>query len=167
VEAPGGSSYKRDGDESGCCEEQRGGSIPPLHTHSPLVASLRAGANLARAAQSSGTVSVSSCGTRPTFHEVIARGIAAALEQAAKPNGHCRQGRLMSSEDIATFEIEVAVFALIPEYHQVKVRALDGRQYAITRHTAGVNLDQLREGQRLLCNVTKNLPRVLSAQILE
>jgi hypothetical protein len=55
------------------------------------------------------------------------------------------------------------VIALIPQFHQVKVRDSEGRVYALTRKTQGVDLSNLREGQRLTCTVTRRLARVLSA----
>jgi hypothetical protein len=63
-------------------------------------------------------------------------------------------------------QVEATVFALIPEYHQVKVRARDGHVYSLTERTRGVRLDALREGQRLACKVTRRLPRVVSAEVL-
>ena len=59
--------------------------------------------------------------------------------------------------------VEAAVVVLIPEYHQVIVRDDDGRQYALTRKTQGIDLAALRVGQRVVCTVTRRLPRVLAA----
>jgi len=68
------------------------------------------------------------------------------------------------SEDAGeTRRVETVVVALIPEYHQVKVRDGDGRIYALTRKTEGVDLAALQEGQRVVCTVTRKLPRVLTA----
>lgn len=68
------------------------------------------------------------------------------------------------SEDVGeTRRVETVVVALIPEYHQVKVRDDDGRLYALTRKTQGVDLASLHEGQRVVCTVTRKLPRVLTA----
>jgi hypothetical protein len=64
-----------------------------------------------------------------------------------------------------TRSVETVVVALIPEYHQVKVRDRDGHVYALTRKTAGVRLGDLHEGQQVLCTVTRRLPRVLSAAL--
>lgn len=63
-------------------------------------------------------------------------------------------------------QVEATVLVLVPEYHLVKVQSKDGHQYSLTRHTRGVNLTELHEGQKLLCTVTRRLPRVLTAQIL-
>ena len=60
--------------------------------------------------------------------------------------------------------VETTVFALVPEYRQVKVRAQDGRQYALTEQTEGVKLEQLHEGQRVRCVVTRSMPRVVTAE---
>ena len=62
-----------------------------------------------------------------------------------------------------TRRVETVVVALIPEYHQVKVRDVDGHLYALTRKTQGVDLASLHEGQRVVCTVTRKLPRVLTA----
>ena len=66
------------------------------------------------------------------------------------------------SED-GTRVVETVVFALVPEYHQVKVRDGEGHVYALTRKTAGVELGSLQEGQRVVCKVTREFPRVLAA----
>jgi len=72
--------------------------------------------------------------------------------------------RQTSPEDAGeTRRVETVVVALIPEYHQVKVRDDDGHLYAITRKTQGVDLAALHEGQRVVCTVTRKLPRVLIA----
>jgi hypothetical protein len=63
-----------------------------------------------------------------------------------------------------TREVETVVFALIPEFEQVKVRDNAGHVYALTPMTRGVDLLALREGQRIVCTVTHRLPRVLSAK---
>ena len=62
-----------------------------------------------------------------------------------------------------TREVETVVFALIPEFEQVKVRDDAGHIYALTRMTRGVDLLALHEGQRIVCTVTRKLPRVLTA----
>ena len=72
---------------------------------------------------------------------------------------HAQHGRSQGSDEAR--EVDAVVFALIPEYGQVKVRDADGRVYAITRKTQGVDLDALREGQHVRCTVTRKLPRVL------
>jgi hypothetical protein len=63
-----------------------------------------------------------------------------------------------------THEVETVVFALIPEFEQVKVRDDAGHIYALTPMTRGVDLVALHEGQRIVCTVTHRLPRVLSAK---
>ena len=63
-------------------------------------------------------------------------------------------------------QVEATVLVLVPEYHLVKVQSQDGHQYSLTRHTRGVNLADLHEGQKLLCTVTRRLPRVLTARVL-
>ena len=69
-----------------------------------------------------------------------------------------------SSEDAGdTRCVEAVVVGLIPEFHQVIVRDDDGHQYALTRKTQGIDLAALRVGQRVVCTVTRRLPRVLAA----
>ena len=63
-----------------------------------------------------------------------------------------------------TRKVETVVFALIPEFEQVKVRDDAGHIYALTPMTRGVDLLALHEGQRIVCTVTRRLPRVLSAE---
>ena len=63
-----------------------------------------------------------------------------------------------------TREVETVVFALIPEFEQVKVRDDAGHVYALTPMTRGLDLLALHEGQRIVCTVTRRLPRVLSAE---
>jgi hypothetical protein len=62
-----------------------------------------------------------------------------------------------------TRRVESIVVALIPEYHQVKVRDGEGHLYALTRETRGIDLTALHVGQRIVCTVTRKLPRVLGA----
>ena len=63
--------------------------------------------------------------------------------------------------------IEAVVVALVPEYHQVMVRDDVGHLYALTRKTQGIDLAALREGQRVVCTVTRKLPRVLTAAAVD
>lgn len=65
-----------------------------------------------------------------------------------------------------TRRVEVVVVALIPEYHQASARDEEGHLYALTRHTSGIDLTSLHEGQKLTCIVTRHLPRVLSASTI-
>jgi hypothetical protein len=73
-----------------------------------------------------------------------------------------RRGQTSPEDAGETRRIEAIVVALIPEYHQVKVRDGDGHLYALTRKTQGVALAALHEGQRVVCTVTRRLPRVLT-----
>ena len=68
-----------------------------------------------------------------------------------------------SSDEGETRRVDTVVVALVPEYHQVKVRDGDGHLYALTRKTQGADLAALHEGQRVVCTVTRKLPRVLTA----
>ena len=62
--------------------------------------------------------------------------------------------------------VEVTVLAVILEFDQVLAEDAKGNRYAITRRTKGIELDLLREGQRITCRVTVKLPRVLSATLV-
>ena len=64
-----------------------------------------------------------------------------------------------------TYRVEAVVVAVIPEFHQVQVLDADGHLYALTRKTRGIDLAALREGQRVVCTVTRTLPRVLAAAV--
>ena len=64
-----------------------------------------------------------------------------------------------------TRRVEAVVVAVVPEYHQVMVRDADGHLYSLTRKTRGIDLAALREGQRVVCTVTRTLPRVLAAAV--
>ncbi|MFT3819808.1 MAG: hypothetical protein QM750_19720 [Rubrivivax sp.] len=77
-----------------------------------------------------------------------------------------RRGASGPQGEVETRRVETIVFALIPEFEQVKVRDSDGHIYALTRKTRGVDLGALHEGQRVLCTVTRELPRVLSAEAI-
>ena len=65
-----------------------------------------------------------------------------------------------------TERVVTVVFACVPEFELVYVRAPDGRQFALTPQTDGISLPTLREGQRVECIVTRRLSRVLSAELL-
>jgi hypothetical protein len=54
----------------------------------------------------------------------------------------------------------------IPDFHQTRIEAEDGHQYAVVRRTAGIPWDQLQEGQRVRCLVTTDsFPRCV--EVLE
>ena len=73
--------------------------------------------------------------------------------------------RAHSAASEQTRDVSAVVFAVVPEYHQVKVRDPDGHVYSLTRKTEGIQLSDLHEGQRIVCTVTRRLPRVLRATI--
>ena len=79
--------------------------------------------------------------------------------------GACSQHPSTIHDD-GTRQIDAVVFALVPEFHQVKVRDCEGHIYALTRKTEGVDLAALREGQNVRCTVTRKLPRVLRAEAI-
>lgn len=84
-----------------------------------------------------------------------------AKSKSSRPHDAGESG---STGDDETHEVDTVVFALIPEFELVKVRDREGHFYALTPMTRGVNLLALYEGQRIVCVVTRKLPRVLSAQ---
>ena len=58
--------------------------------------------------------------------------------------------------------VEATVFAVLSGYKQVRVKTMDGFQYAISETTPGVDWNSLHEGQRIECTMTKSLmPRVV------
>ena len=83
------------------------------------------------------------------------------VSDAISLNRHADQ-----ADEEETHKVEAVVFALIPEFWQVKVRDDAGHIYALTRMTLGVDLRALHEGQRIVCTVTRRLPRVLSAEFV-
>lgn len=84
-----------------------------------------------------------------------------ANSTSTRPHGAGESGLTGADE---THEVDTVVFALIPEFQQVKVRDREGHVYALTAKTRGVDLLALHEGQRIVCVVARSLPRVLSAQ---
>lgn len=60
--------------------------------------------------------------------------------------------------------VEATVVACIPGFELVMVRTADEFQYALTPATAGISLQNLREGQRVRCVVTRRLRRVIAAE---
>jgi hypothetical protein len=63
--------------------------------------------------------------------------------------------------------IRATVFAVVPEFKQVRLQSSDGHHYAITAKTPGIDWKSLREGQCVECIVTTTLlPRVLEAHAL-
>ena len=64
------------------------------------------------------------------------------------------------------FVVEGIVVAVIPEFHQARVRTAEGSLLAITRHTAGLHFGDLLEGQLVGCEVTRRFPRVLRAWLV-
>lgn|GEM_PF-4224415 len=61
--------------------------------------------------------------------------------------------------------VEAMVCAVIPEFNQVHVESSDGRQYAITAKTAGVDSDELQVGRRLQLTVDDR-GRVMHAALI-
>ncbi|MCK7500319.1 MAG: hypothetical protein MZW92_66030 [Comamonadaceae bacterium] len=67
-----------------------------------------------------------------------------------------------------TAVVDVTVFAnLFPDWGQVRVATVDGKWYVITPETPGVQAQTLREGQRLRCEVSVRVPKVLFAELLD
>ena len=75
-------------------------------------------------------------------------------------------GRSRSVAVDETRSVEAVVVAIIPEFHQAKVRDSAGHLYALTRRTNGFTLESLQEGQRVRCTVTCRLPRVLRIELI-
>lgn len=62
--------------------------------------------------------------------------------------------------------MDAMVVAVLPEMHHAKIRDTLGRQYSITDKTNGVDPQELREGQKLHCVVTKDYPRIIHASVI-
>ena len=96
---------------------------------------------------------------------MVSRLLHSQAGSSAQPSAaRDRDSRACDEEDFR--QVEATVFALIPEYHQVKVGTRDGHVYSLTERSRGVRLDALREGQRLAGKVTRRLLRVVSAEVL-
>lgn len=68
---------------------------------------------------------------------------------------------------VKTRLVTAKVVAVLTELKQVRVETDDGRQYAITENTPGINWRLLNQGQWVECVVTTSaLPRVLEARAL-
>lgn len=78
---------------------------------------------------------------------------------------HDTLGREPRKED-KTREIDGTVVALVPAYHQAKVKDGEGHLYAITEQTAGLKPQFLRMGQKVRCTVTLRFPRVIRAELV-
>lgn len=70
--------------------------------------------------------------------------------------------------EMETFEVRATVIAVVPEYHQAIAQSPDEQwELAITRHTEGVSLDEVQEGQVYLLTVQDfRFPRVVRAQLI-
>ena len=62
--------------------------------------------------------------------------------------------------------VEGKVVEVLPGLGLAHVRTADGQILGITRQTSGVGFNLLRPGQRLRCQVTGRLHRVLHADVL-
>lgn len=78
----------------------------------------------------------------------------------------CESDKGANGDDVATRTVEAVVVALLPAFGQVRVEAVDGCHYALTRRTQGIDLGSLIEGQRLTCQVAARLSIVLSADAI-
>ena len=67
---------------------------------------------------------------------------------------------------MTTRTVDATVIALIPEYRQAELRAVDGTRFALTEHTPGIALANVREGQHYRCTVTLRFAKVLHAELL-
>lgn len=57
------------------------------------------------------------------------------------------------------------VTGVFPEYNQAHAEALGGLSLAVNRRTPGINLDELRPGDRLVCEVEWHPTAVLHARV--
>ena len=67
---------------------------------------------------------------------------------------------------LEVFNVEAVVVALLPESQVAKIHTADGREFFISRHTDGGCFEELREGTRVACVVTRRPRVVLSASVL-
>ena len=64
-------------------------------------------------------------------------------------------------------EVDLTVFAVIPEYSLAMTRDADDHQYSVASKTPGIKVDELQVGMRLRCVVTTRLARILGGQVVE
>jgi hypothetical protein len=85
-------------------------------------------------------------------------------------------GRALTPEVVDQLKIEarsrwlyLEIIAIIPEYHQVKVKCDIGHQYSLTRKTEGFYLSRCTVGNKVRCLVTSppDLPRVLRVEFVD
>lgn len=69
-----------------------------------------------------------------------------------------------TANDEETRFLETVVIALVPEIRLVVVTDAEGRHYAITRRTQGVDCTSLQEGKKILCEVSARTGVVVSAK---
>ncbi len=82
-----------------------------------------------------------------------------------KPTQNLRESdERVAQAEPETYVVEATVFARIDAFCQAEVTTAHGVHFTITRHTAGVRWQDLAPGQRLLCTVTRRLPRVITAK---
>lgn len=62
--------------------------------------------------------------------------------------------------------IEGKVFEVLPRFGLAHLRTEDGRVYGLNRSTPGIRFDELHEGSRVRCTVTRKFSRVLTATVL-
>jgi hypothetical protein len=67
---------------------------------------------------------------------------------------------------VETRRVEARVVAVLPEYHQAELETADGHRYALTEHTPGIRLSEVKKDQQWRCLVTVRLPRVLQAELI-
>jgi hypothetical protein len=66
----------------------------------------------------------------------------------------------------ANMTIEGEVFEVLSGYGLAHVRTTRGTVVGLNRKTPGIAFDQLREGQRVRCEVASKFNRVLRAQLI-
>lgn len=95
----------------------------------------------------------------------VSKGMARAVSVLAG-SGMAKGLETPTSIAPASTEVKVRVDAVLAPLHQAVVIAEDGRQFSITRKTPGLSVDELVEGQRLMCRIAVDLPKVLEARVL-
>jgi hypothetical protein len=66
----------------------------------------------------------------------------------------------------SVFTVEGEVIEVLNGLGLAHMRGSNGLVYGLRPHTPGIDWDELREGQRFRCRVTRTFHRVLQADVL-
>lgn len=99
------------------------------------------------------------------------RGDHVGAPGAAAPEASASNGRAVAVQDppqvpATSFTVEGVVLEVLAGYGLAHVRAADGSTYGLNQSTPGIDLVELRAGQRVRVEVTRKFGRVVHAMLL-